>query len=839
MPTAAPLPRASMTRDDLIRMGQGGAASPWDFLPLSAQALRQIPNDIGLRLITAANAVRLGLRTLAADHLSFIPDAVLNSPEVSGLVRVVRDMPDDQVPTAHRIATARANLLAWNRGHAVVESDLSAWCERAAETMFCRAADGNIISRPSTGGADDWRSLSDQKRSLARLVRQHFAPGCPDHPRPVYIEGIDPPWLLILLAEARPREGTGYLPPVTIVQADVHQFLDGLSLADLRTILAAGNVSAFIGPDATRQLAAWLVSRLLFQISGPGLSTVATRTRAEPKMVDVLAHANQLQQARLAELLRSTSTAYSARTTASWKARFERALAGGCGGGEPLRVLIPTTRYSTFVQHASRDLARALEAAGHRADVLIEPDDSTKFTSLTYLDSCERFRPDLVVTINYPRATLADAIPAHIPYVCWIQDAMPHLFSPAIGAGQGPLDFTAGHLFDELFDRHGYPRSRAMPAPIVADESKFFTDPAIGTTSSGRAASPISPRLVCDIAYASHQSETPEAQHARLAAEFAKLNIGTTLDRLRPRLEREATKPLSELALADIPAMVTDVLREEIGKPPEPSLVDIVVRSYCQPVIDRLIRHQTLAWAADIAERRGWTLRLYGKGWEKHPRLAKYASGPLDHGDDLRQSYANAGVHLHMMAHALVHQRLIECILSGGFPLCRLHAPERWAITECLCRLGVRQGAVPIEGLDHPDILKPCRVPSWADAPALMQLAGGMQRLGLFESTFLPIGGARPGPMIHEREWRAPEQLREHDPELWSAFLLLGQNEHFLFHSPESLESRLDTVLARRDLREAWSAAARRRFTDRFTYSGFARRLLGFIRDQLGTEAAP
>ncbi len=816
MSTAAPSVSRTVSRDDIVRLGQSGR--PWDFLPIAAMALRQVPDDLGLRLITASNFVRLGLKSAAAEHLSLLPEQILASPEVQGLVRVVRDLPADIVNPDERIAMCRGNLEALGSRGPGTGQEFERWASGVGSSVYCRACDGNVIARTVAGG--EWRVLSDQRAALSRMVREHFSPTSPELTRPVYIEGIDPPWLLIHLTEARTREPTGYLAPITIVQAEFDQFFDGLSMADLRAILSAGNITALVGPHASRDLAAHLESRSIYQTSGPGLTTLATRTRVSPPLAEAIASANRRQEALLTELTRRAVEAYPPRDAASWRARFDEALSGGA----PLRVLIPTTRYSTFIQHASRDLARALENRGHTARVLIEPDDSTKFVTYAYLAACLEWRPDLIITINYPRAALDGAVPAHVPYVCWVQDAMPHLFSPALGAAQGPLDFLVGHLFDELFDRHNYPREHALSAAIVADETKFHIGPV---------AAPQRARFECEIAYVSHQSEPPDIQHNRLNAEFAKLGIGNTLERLRPIIEREAFKALTDLRTTDTREYAIDALRRELGREPDARTVDVVTRSYCQPHMDRLIRHQTLDWAAEVADRRGWRLKLFGKGWESHPRLSRFAAGPLDHGDDLRCSYACAAVHLHMMAHALVHQRLIECVLSGGFPLCRLHAPERWAIVECLSRLGVRQGAQPIEGLDHPDILKPCRVPSWADAPALMQLASAMQRLGLFEASFRTIGGACPGPMINEQEWLRPQALREHEMDLWSAFGLLGQSEQFMFHSRETLEQRVESAINRPDLREASSAAARRRFLDRFTYPGLACRLLDFVRDHL------
>ncbi len=822
MTTTAPSPRAprTLTRDDIVRMGQGGSSvggRPWEFLPIAMQALRQVPGDIGLRLITAANFVRLGLRTAAADQLAAVPEQVIQSPDVVGLVNVVRGLPSDVIGTADRIAMCRANLEALGNRGPGTGADFDRWAAKAADATYCRASDGNVIHRPVSGGAEAWQGLSDQRTAAAHLARDHFSPSKADFERPIYLEGVDPPWILRALTLARPRQGTGHTPPITVLQADSDQFFDGLSIADLRDVLTVGNIVALVGPDASIRLKERLLARVRFQIAGPGITTMLTRARLSPPISEVLPEVMRHQEEWMAELKNRTATIYAA-TNSSWRLRFEQALAGG----DPLRILIPTTRYSTFVQHASRDLCRGLEAIGHKARVLIEPDDATKFAAPAYLAEIESFRPDLVVLINYPRVMMGDALPANIPFVCWLQDAMPHLFDAAIGRSQGNLDFSVGHLFDELFDKYGYPRKRAMAAGLVADEKKFHTGP---VTSRAK--------FECEVAYVSHQSEHPQAQHERLRSEFGgNPLIVRAMERLKPQLEREAFKPLSDLAIANIHELAADAIRTESGQMPDPKAVDILTRAYCQPHMDRLLRHQTLEWAAAIAVKRGWRFKLYGNGWEKHPRLAAHASGPLEHGDDLRSSFQAAAVHLHVMSHALVHQRLIECILSGGFPMCRIHVPERWSIVECLTRLGVRQGAKPLE-LNDPTIPKNTHVVQWADAPALMQLASAMQRLGLFDQSFPLFGGSRIGPYVNEQEWQRPESLPDHDPDLWSAFGILGQSEQFMFHSPDSLEQRIEFVLNRPDQREILSAAARKRFVNRFTYTGFADRLLKFVRDGL------
>src|SRR5262249_44056160 len=143
------------------------------------------------------------------------------------------------------------------------------------------------------------------------------------------------------------------------------------------------------------------------------------------------AHAEQ--EAEHHRLAAEVAAAYVGRDRAWWAARF----AG------PLKVLVPTSRFSTYIQHASRDLVSALRRAGHRAELLIQPDDSSLIWSVGYLRALRDFEPDLILSINSPRVSMGAWIPHNLPLVCWIQDAMPHQFDGAVGAAHGRFDFLA------------------------------------------------------------------------------------------------------------------------------------------------------------------------------------------------------------------------------------------------------------------------------------------------------------------------------------------------------------------------------------------------------------
>lgn len=87
-----------------------------------------------------------------------------------------------------------------------------------------------------------------------------------------------------------------------------------------------------------------------------------------------------------------------------------------------------------------------------------------------------------------------------------------------------------------------------------------------------------------------------------------------------------------------------------------------------RPLVDRMLRHRTVEWAADIAESRGLKLTIAGKGWASHPSLGKHSIGQVDHGPALRDLYNASTLTLHASATWIHHQRILECLFAGGMP---------------------------------------------------------------------------------------------------------------------------------------------------------------------------
>jgi len=791
-----------LTREDIVRLGRG--PDPWAFLSVMGQVLRAAPRDHGLRFLAATNLARAGLRAPALQQLNLLPPDARAHTDIVQLREAAEKLPDRRLDPDARVANCRANLGALAERADPASAVFDRWRGRiAAEEAFV-TTDGNVIRRP-TGDPDptQWIGVVNH-RSIAQQLSQQLAAGA-DPLTAVSIEGIDPPWLLERVAAYLMRDPGGSRARLTILQGDPFELLDALSLADLRAVLKPDRVHLFVGADAGSRYADWLDEHRATAPIGVGCVTPGVRTRTIPPVETALDNALEHHETAHEELVRVLGTRARERDPAWWARRYADARAGG----QPLRVLVPTCRFSTYIRHAARDLADAFRRAGCTARVLIEPADHARLTRVGYLEAFGDFDPDLIVLLNYPRAAMGETMPAGVPYVCWIQDAMPHLFDAEVGRAQGPLDFVAGHLHPELFDRFGYPPERALRVSVTASEAKFHPAPVDPASAE---------RFACEIAVLTNHSETPEAMQARLRAEAGATGaLAQALDTIASALWDIARRSETETGF-NVRTACVGAIERSTGRDTPPETRTSLLKHYAMPLVDRILRHRVLEWAASIAERRDWRLCIYGRGWNRHPVFSRFAAGEVEHGEPLRACYQSAACHLHVSVNGPLHQRVFEAALSGGLPLCLrtsgdhnpFHTLRRFLRTT------------------DPDTTRDDRIGYIiADHPPVMGAVDAIQSIG--RGLFLNIDDGAvwfPGNALE----RARSGVEHTEP---TPLELLVDLPSTTFATETELERLVERAIDRPAWRSAISGAIARRVRASFTTEGFATRLLGFVESEL------
>jgi hypothetical protein len=787
-----------LTREQIVQMGRG-AAQPWAFVPICRQALAIAPGDAELRFLCAANLARLGLRTLAIEELALLPTPAQSA--ATDLRAACQTLPDDRISAELVRETCRGNIDALAARGTQLDPFFQPWADQALRDEWFRTLDGNIV-RQRRGG--DWVLFGDHRGAAARFAAQHLTPPPPAQahsPAALYtLEGLNPPWILLELARCTPRQRDGFWPRIAIVQADPMEMLDGLAHTDLRQVLGEARLEFYIGSDAGVRLAGEMRNRAAFQISGPCIPLLSTRRATEPPAATILEQARADQLRMHEQLVAQVQQIYAGRDAPWWLTRFAQALGGAA---PPLRILIPTTRYSTYVQYASSDLAESLRQRGMEVHILIEPDDHTRLSTISYLRLLAECQPDIIVMINYFRANLGNWLIDELPVVCWIQDCMPHLFDAKIGAAQHELDFIVGHLHEELFSRFGFPRTRTLAFPVVVSAHKFHDAPVAPAARQCHQ---------CEIAFVSHHGEPPTQMHARLVREAGNAATAEVLERLYPAVLQAASDAMgTDSAGRGGPERVKEVvrwaLRESTGDEPADAQVLQLHQQYAMPMAERVLRHQAAHWTAQVARRRSWGFHLYGRGWAAVPELAEFARGEAAHGEALRAIYQCAAVQLHVSATALVHQRIMECALSGGLPVCRL----TWQGLE-----SIAAGALWLaraEGL-----------PADADLPAMLDAAQLAPVIALLEQLGVdPAGILRSAARSDESRGHAP-----FGPER-RADWVYGDLAQLSFRSAEELEALVVRALHQPAWRGDAIAGMAARVRQRLTHDAFIQRMLTLI----------
>ncbi|MEM7622245.1 MAG: hypothetical protein AAF235_03490 [Planctomycetota bacterium] len=400
-----------------------------------------------------------------------------------------------------------------------------------------------------------------------------------------------------------------------------------------------------------------------------------------------------------------------------------------------------------------------------------------------------------------------------------MQDAMSHLFS-AEKRRPTPLDFVAGHIYADSPVCSGYAPQAVLEAPVCASSAKFHDAP-VSTDQQQR--------FGVDIAYVSHQSETADllVDKFERSTSFPKPSL---LLACRARIESIIKAWEHEAgidALLDLPAW----LARELARPNDEHLRSTLKHQFVMPLAERIIRHQTLTWAAEIADSEGLTLGLFGRGWEDHPTLARFARGPIEHGDALRACYQAAAVHLHASVQGASHQRVFECAMSGGVPLSRRSWAEfytdDWARTKDFIERRLptdvllwRSRSPAYQPADHPELMQMYRRRSRMPRPAYGWDHEWLNGRGIYAWVENDPNAC---------PWNAPMP-----PEASRPLTLFGDPFELTFSTRDELRDRILHASDRGEWRRQITTGVSRRVRDRVSSNAFATNMLDMVVARLG-----
>lgn len=460
------------------------------------------------------------------------------------------------------------------------------------------------------------------------------------------LAGIGDGYLLHALASEFVRIGGDFLPTVYVIEPDPEVMVNCMMIHDYTGPLgplACANFCWYLGPAWEQHLRHTVLEDLFMP---DPLAFVCLSLRGQ----GLKDRANQIFQLRRAperELANGVAAYYDTLTTQTLVE-----LLGPHPPRQP-RVLVTTCRFTTVLQYSSQDVVNAFEELGWQTKLLIEPSPAHRLTYVGLRQTLLDFKPDMVFCIDHLRCQTGDLYPANLPYLCWIQDHLPHLTRPEAGASIQSRDFVltlVGPMYTEVW---GYPPRQIVEIPKL---TRPLARPPQATSAGD------------DLVYVSTASKTPEA----LADELGKDPFLASCGREMLAIY-QCGQSLPTLWHV---GQVVDRVAKQLNKKLAPTDRSLIVMKLFHPLNNALYRQQVLRWVAAVADELGLSLALYGPGWDQHPDFARFARGPIAYGPDLEQLTRDTKINLQIVPSICLHQRMLDGLAAGGFFLVRQHPSD-------------------------------------------------------------------------------------------------------------------------------------------------------------------
>ena len=439
--------------------------------------------------------------------------------------------------------------------------------------------------------------------------------------------------------------------PIYVIEPDVNIFKANMFFSDIATFLNSERVKFFVGDDALDEFEKFMNDD---QVNPPH-SVFNLEKRYEPvakQCVDILMSTTEKKGKQENELEKVINSYYDA---VNWKSIYSDKR------DRPLRAMILTSRFSTYIQYSARDIADGFKDNGHEAIVVKENNDISVMSLLHHYTKMNEFKPDMVIIIGYFRK---EWCPKSIPFITWVQDDLPQTFNQGNVDNLSEKDFVfcIYRGFRERFIQMGMPENRVDMQIIPANTSIY---------------KPIESKKECDVVYIQHGGTSPEHEYVNLRNQHDNQFERIIIDRCWEKI-KESFSNNKYLYYDDYDKIfeeMEDKLSIKIKDEKTRWRIVYALRFF---VGNRFLRQMPLEMISGM----GVNLELYGKDWENHPRLSKHAKGIAQNGEELNKIYNRAKIALHLQHDATLNQRVTEGMASETFYIVQYLERDLQPITE-------------------------------------------------------------------------------------------------------------------------------------------------------------
>lgn len=508
--------------------------------------------------------------------------------------------------------------------------------------------------------------------------------------KPLFLTGIGAGYELMEFFNAQPKMTLCKKQAIYVVERSADILRLNLEIHDWKKILTSGRVFFFVGKKINQQLRDFF-RNVLRPLPEVILFYEMTQQENQPLVARVVKTIRDITENRKKEgirLLRQTNRYYDSLSDKDWQRIFSSPRK------RPLRILLITTRFSTFIQYCIRDVAQGFEALGHRTRTVIQKADTERFSHLEIQRNLASFKPDMVFQIDWLRAQYGSLYHKSIPFVCWVQDELPHLYNLQAAKTIGRRDIVLGVRWQiRRLSKIGYPSENLICLPFPANPELYRP---MRLNEKERE------RYGCEVSYVSHNSWSPEKAFTDLLAQINDSRIKEILKIMFELVKERFYNGKNCYSQEDYELLLLEAEEQKGSGIEDDRLRAYILKEFFYKIGSGFFRQIPLEWIAEEE----YDLKLYGRGWENHPRLSKYAQGPARNGPELCKIYNFSQLNLQLMQNKNLHPRLLDGLASGGFFLIKYH-PEDYEEGELASYFDINKDIIEFKGKD--DLLRKVR----------------------------------------------------------------------------------------------------------------------------------
>lgn len=478
----------------------------------------------------------------------------------------------------------------------------------------------------------------------------------------VVVSSLIPFNLLFKMAKTQSSEENDYLKhsfefkvPIYIVEKYLDIFRVVLCLYDLSEVLNGSRLFIFfLGENGLKDFKSHLQND---QIELPNLTlSIPEVTYSTKTAEDINKILNEVWKEKDQELknnYESICNYYDKVTLENWCEIFKNK--------KKLKILILTTKYSTFIKHSARDLKDGFSADNHHTVIAIEKEKDfiSKLTPLYYVKKINKYKPELIIVVNHLRSEYP-RIPTNVPFITWIQDNLPSLIDPKNIKKIGNFNIILGgnHL-----QKFGYPKENLYFIPAIVTNIKIYYPKQLSTSDLEK--------YGCDVSFVSNHSQTSYEEFLKLKEDVC-AKIPNNLENEKKIISQfldEFYKQFEDKYLSGKTlwghfhyAEILRTLLEKFNISIDAYLKTNIVNRFYDEIGANFLMQQILKWL----KKENINFKLYGKGWEKNKEFSRYGCGEAENGEELCKIFAASKINLNIDFYHF-HWRLFDGFASGGF----------------------------------------------------------------------------------------------------------------------------------------------------------------------------